>query len=267
MSNENLKRSLLEASEAGDVQKVRGIVRETAPPLDLNCRDESGDTPLIVAARNGHDELVRFLLEEGADMDLTNRSADDALIAASERPGNIAVLELLLDAGAEINPKNELGRTALIEAASIGDQRNVVLLLQHQPDLDAVTGEEETALTFAVVNEYPDLVKVLIEASAEVNWEDTKGCTPLTYAVCSGNVEIVRLLIDAGADPNHADINGDTILIHAVRSRNVAVVSEVLKKASNVNHRSNYGMTALDNAKQNDMEEIIRLLREGLTRD
>lgn len=266
MPKKNHERSLLEASEAGDVRKARGILRETAHCVDLNCRNESDDTPLIVAARNGHDELVRFLMEEGADIDSTNRSGNDALIVASEHSGNVAVLELLLDAGAVIDRKNEMGRTALIEAASIGDLQNVAVLLQRHPDLDAVSREEETALTFAIVNEYPDVVKALIEAGAEVNWEDTKGWTPLTYGVYRGNVEIVHLLLDAEADPNHADMNGDTILIHAVRSRNAAVVGEVLKKASNINHSNNDGMTALDHAEQIGMEEISRLLRGALTK-
>jgi len=265
MQQENHESLLLEASEAGDLEKVCHIVREAAPPVDLNCRDETGDTPLILAASSGNHELVQFLLNEGAAVDAANNSGDNALIAASERSGNTAILKLLLDRGAEINGKNELGRTALIEAASMGRLQNAVLLLQHNADLNVVTSEEETALTFAVVHEYPDIVKALIEAGADVNWKSKKGWwTPLTYAVYSRNVEIVRLLIDAGADPNIEDANGDTILIHAVRSGAVAVVREVLKKASNVNHRGNDGMTALDHAARNGMEEIGRLLREEL---
>jgi uncharacterized protein len=261
MPDESPERSLLEASETGAVEKARSIVEDTAHPVDLNCRNESEDTPLILAARNGHDELVRFLMEKGADLNAINQSGEDALIAASERQGNTSVLESLLDAGAVINRQNDLGRTALIEAASIGDLENVSVLLQRDPDPEVVSGEEETALTFAVVNEYPGVVQALIEAGAAVNSKDTKGWTPLTYAVHSGNPEVVRLLVNAEADVNHADMNGDTILMHAVRSRNVNVVGEVLKKASNVKDRNDYGMTALDYSEQNRTEEISKLLR------
>src|SRR5215207_447089 len=162
MREENHERLLLEAAEAGDLQQAREIVRARAGSVNLNCRDEAGDTPLILAARGGHEELARFLLSAGAEMDAANRDGDNALIAASQRPGNTAVLKLLMGRGAGIDGRNLSGRTALIAAASAGDLRNVLLLLQHGPELNVVTKEEETALTFAVVYEHPDVVKALI---------------------------------------------------------------------------------------------------------
>ena len=202
MRKEDYEQLLLEASDIGDVEKVRSIVREAGQHIDINCRDEFEDTPLILAASNGHLSMVQLLLDEGSEVNSTNGEGDSALISASERPGNAEVLKLLLDRGAEIDRKNKLGRTALIEASSIGDLQNVVLLLRHNPDLEVVTGEQETALTFAVVYEYLEIVKVLIAAGADVNWTDTNGWTPLTYAVHGKNEELVRLLIDAGADPD-----------------------------------------------------------------
>ena len=210
--------SLLDASEAGDLRRAREILSQRANAVEINCRDDLGDTPLILAARNGHLEMAQLLLEKGADVEATNSSNDTALISASERPDNAAVLKLLLDHGATINHKNELGRTALIEAASIGDLQNVVLLVQQNADPNFITGEEESALTFAIVNEYPEVAKVLLDVGADLNWRNTQGWTPLTYAVYSRNVEIVRLLLDAGADQNNVDATGATALDHAKRN-------------------------------------------------
>jgi len=201
------ERLLLEASEAGDLQKARNVVRDTAGAVDLDCRNESGDVPLILAAGGGHAELVRFLLDEGAAVDAANASGDTALISASDCPGNTAILKLLLERGARIDSRNDLGRTALLEAASIGDLPNVVLLLQHHPDPNVVTKDDETALTFAVVYGYFDIAKALVNAGADVNWRDPKGWAPLTYAAHGRNVEMERFLIDAGADPNDAAPN------------------------------------------------------------
>lgn len=199
---------------------------------DLNCKDEFGNTPLILAA---------------------------------ERPDNTAIIKLLLDNGAEINATNDLGRTALIEAASIGDVPNVVLLLQYKPDLGVVTFADETALTFAVVNEYAAVVTALLGAGADVNWRDSNGWMPLTHAVYSCNPEIVRMLIEAGADPHAADVNGDTILIHAVRSGSAEVVREILKEKPEVDHVGSEGLTAQQHAERNGFAEIGQLLREATT--
>jgi ankyrin repeat protein len=193
---------LLEASEGGDLLKARNAVRGAAGSLNLNCRNEAGDVPLILAARGGHIDLVQFLLDEGADVHAVNESGDTALISASESPSNTAVLKLLLERGAGIDCKNDLNRTALVEAASIGDLQNVTLLLQHNPDLNVVTREEETALTFAVVYGHLDIMKALVDAGADVNWRDTKGWSPLTYAVFGSNAEMERCLLDAGASPS-----------------------------------------------------------------
>jgi len=210
--------SLLDASAAGDLRRAREILSRRANAVDINGCDDLGDTPLILAARNGHFELVQLLLEKGADVEATNSSNDTALISASERPDNAAVLNLLLDHGARINHKNELGRTALIEAASIGCLQNCVLLVQQNADPNFITSEEESALTFAIVYEHPEVVKVLLDAGADVNWKNTQGWTPLTYAVYSHNVEIVRLLLDAGADQNNVDASGESALDHANRN-------------------------------------------------
>lgn len=183
MSGNDYEHSLLIAAADGDLQTVQEIV-QAAPEL-VNCRDDFENTPLILAA---------------------------------EHPGNTAVIELLLERGARINATNQLGRTALVEAASIGDLPNVALLLSYKADLSVVTNEQETPLTFAVVNEYPSVVKALLAAGADVNWKDTNGWMPLTYAVYSRNAGIVRLLIEAGADTHAVDVNGDSILMHAEKN-------------------------------------------------
>ncbi|MBF0527424.1 MAG: ankyrin repeat domain-containing protein [Deltaproteobacteria bacterium] len=59
MANKNYRYLLLEACEAGNVQKVLDMLKEIGREIDLNCRDKNGDTPLIIAAGNGHHELGR----------------------------------------------------------------------------------------------------------------------------------------------------------------------------------------------------------------
>jgi len=224
MSADSRQNALMQASELGDVATVRRLVEDPDAGVDLECRTERGETPLMLAAWNGHVDLVRFLLEAGADVQATDREREDALIGASGRPGKAAVLEMLLTGGAHVDRRNASGRTALIEAASVGSEDNAAVLLRYGADRNVVTDEQETALTFAVVNEYRNLVGLLLNAGAAVDARDEKGWTPLTYAVYSGKREIVRRLVEAGADPDQVDGEGNTMLTHVTRSGNTGLI-------------------------------------------
>jgi ankyrin repeat protein len=194
MTNNDNECFFLDAVEAGNELKVHHLLRDSSIKLDINCRNGRGDTPLILASRNRHSGLVQFLLSEGADPNAFNLDGDTALIVAAGHRGNSAVLRMLISAGGKIDDRNKMGRTALIEAASIGDIENVTFLLQYSPDLDVVTEEAETALTFAVVNEYLEVTEALLRAGANARWTDAKGWSALTYANQSGNKKIINLL-------------------------------------------------------------------------
>lgn len=208
MGHDSQRTELLWASELGEVATVQRLVEDG---VVLECRTEHEETPLMLAAWNGHVDLVRFLIVAGADVHATDVEGVDGLIGAGSRPGTAPVLETLLTSGAHVDRRDASGRTALIHAAAAGLEDNAVVLLRHRADPNIFTDEQETALTFAVVNEYPDVLTLLLNAGAAINQRDDKGWTPLTYAACGGSPAIVRLrlLVEAGADPDQVDGEGN----------------------------------------------------------
>lgn len=89
--------ALLRAARAGHADTVKSLLN--TPETDVNAKDENGATPLIEAARNGHDDVVGVLLVARADVKAKDNQGKTALMYASEG-GHSETVELLKQAGA-----------------------------------------------------------------------------------------------------------------------------------------------------------------------
>jgi hypothetical protein len=96
---------------------------------DVKAKDTNGETALHQAARSGHEATVRLLLEKGANVMAIGDSGRTALHMAT-RWGSEAAVRLLLERGADVIAKDKYGKTALYYAAWNGHEAEVKLLLQ-----------------------------------------------------------------------------------------------------------------------------------------
>lgn len=120
---------LLTALPKAELEMVKLLVRKRA---GINARDYYQKTPLILEAENWSDanpEVVRHLLEHGADVNARDDKGRSALLAVAER-GNAVVARVLLDKGADVTLKNKEGKTAWRLAAQRGDRTMMALLEQ-----------------------------------------------------------------------------------------------------------------------------------------
>jgi ankyrin repeat protein len=115
--------ALLWAARHGQVETAQKSLREEAN-IQATNDDEAA---LFLAAENGHKEVVKLLIEEGADVSAQSRCYGNALQAASAG-GHEAVVRLLLDKGADVNAQGRYYSNAL-QAASAGSHEAVVRLL------------------------------------------------------------------------------------------------------------------------------------------
>ena len=93
-----------------------------------------------------------------------------------------------------------------------------------------------------------DIVKLLIENSADVNMMSNTSITPLHFAASTGNQEILTCLLDAGADINATDKEGKSVLIYSVLAKKVEAAKFLISKGADVTIRDNDNRTALDYA-------------------
>jgi ankyrin repeat protein len=229
-------------------------------------KDILGQSPLIYAARSGHEAVVRLLLERGADIEAKEKGRGWTALIWAAGVGHEAVMRLLLERGADVEAKEkERGGTALIWAAALGHEAVVGLLLERGADVEAKEKKiERTALIWAAGLGHEAVVGLLLERGADVEAKDKKGMTALIYAAGSGHEAVVRLLLERGADVEVKDKEiGGTALIYAAGLGYEAVVRPLLERGANVEVKDKeIGGTALIWAAVLGHEAVVRLLLE-----
>jgi uncharacterized protein len=119
-------KQLRKAARQGELETVKALVRAGVHVDSKN--EKSGDTPLIKTVKAGHQDVAKFLIGEGADVNATNRRGKTALMRAAKY-GHSPIVETLLAASADVNARTLKGKSAVSYAADKG-HRTVVEILQ-----------------------------------------------------------------------------------------------------------------------------------------
>jgi hypothetical protein len=158
---------------------------------------------LIKYASKGAAPLVQLVLQAGANVNHVEYPATALIMAAWS--GHIDVVRILLDAGANTNL--DVGRTALNRAAESGHIDVVRALLDAGASTDQPGNGGGTYYGDPLINAaaagHIDVVRALLDAGAHVNTQDEYDETPLIMAVKAGHIDVVRALVDAGAELNN----------------------------------------------------------------
>jgi uncharacterized protein len=149
--------ALLDAALEG---RKTAVLRELDSGVPVNSSDRRGWTPLMWAVDGGHLELMRDLVTRGADLNARNGSGDTALLVALWHR-RTAEAELLMAGGADVKIANDDGRTALDVAAMHGDLDMCKRLLAWGADRTHRDLKDQTALDFARAEGYQEVVSLL----------------------------------------------------------------------------------------------------------
>ncbi|MBQ9578336.1 MAG: ankyrin repeat domain-containing protein [Ottowia sp.] len=159
---------------------------------NINLEAEgSKRTPLMTAVFFERENLVTFLLDNGANPNIVNARGDTAL--------SIAVDKKLTDVAETLLAKGASANAALIPASWLGRQDVVQFLLEHGADINHAggVGVKRTPLMHAAYDGHKDLVAFLLDNGADVHARDAVGMTALRLAELRGYTDIVEILKNA----------------------------------------------------------------------
>ncbi len=243
----------------GDADVVRLLLDNGADP---NVRNEAGASALMWAVDDL--EKTRLLLQRGADVNARSEDGRTALSIAASRSGSLAVVRLLLDSGANPSVKSPSYKgplTPLSEAADVGDEAVVRLLIERGA---AVKSAGPFPLIAALNANDARCVDLLIPSAdrATLSMALASLGPPLGNAAGFGNAKLIQRLLDRGADVNARGRGGRSILMNLVNSDSfpVETVTTLIERGADPNIRTEGGQTALDFASQRGRTPIVDLL-------
>ncbi|MCL1474215.1 ankyrin repeat domain-containing protein [Argonema antarcticum] len=263
--------------------------------VNLRFQENEDRTALMEAAKIGDINMVKKLVEHGADVNAVSRKNHFALMNAAcqgwqEIYDYLAPLtseKLRYWAKKELTSgliyrkrKDDKLLSNFITASAIRDIEGVLAAIKDGVNINAFGEDETTALFIAANWGYLSIVRALIEAGVNVNLgkEDNRE-TPLMIAAArtalqkhkldvdgSDYIEVIKLLIKAGANVNAKTDEVWTALMAAANSGSVEAVKLLLEAGANINHRDCNKDTALSRAKEAGHLNIVKLLREARAR-
>jgi len=267
---------LLEAIKKDDLKTVKSILKNMSADSarrEVNGRGHTGDTPLAVAAWRGNLEIVKLLVEHGADVNAGKDRGKRTPLLEAAAEGHADVVEYLIAKGADVNAGGN-GITPLLAASSwgrlsstsTGDRTKTVhILLEKGADINAQDASwlktGRTPLMYAVMMGDAAMVQEFLARGARLDLKDKDGDTALALAEKDGLEYIASLLTKAakGESLPLSDLS-DNPLFKAVREGRPDKVKAALAQGADVNVRMPSGSTPLMMAADGNHPEIVKTL-------
>uniref|UniRef100_A0A3Q2Q280 Ankyrin 3 n=1 Tax=Fundulus heteroclitus TaxID=8078 RepID=A0A3Q2Q280_FUNHE len=259
-------RFLLEnnASQSIATETFTGLIKlslySTSHTAKCNTnRDNSGFTPLHIAAHYGNINVATLLLNRGAAVDFMARNDITPLHVASKR-GNSNMVKLLLDRGSKIDAKTKDGLTPLHCGARSGHEQVVEILLDRGAPILSKTKNGLSPLHMATQGDHLNCVQLLLQHDVPVDDVTNDYLTALHVAAHCGHYKVAKLIVDKKANPNAKALNGFTPLHIACKKNRVKVMELLLKHGASIQAVTESGLTPIHVAAFMGHENIVHAL-------
>lgn len=198
------------AAAKGELSAMRVLIQE----VNVDTVDSSGRTPLMYATISNRSRACKFLIKNGADINIRDDVGNSCLIWAACRGCRDSMRELL-KLGADVATTDAQGRSAIHWATKLRrvDCLDYLLRCAYRVVVNLKDEENLTAMHWATMCDHGPHVRRLLEAQADVSIGDGEGRTALHYAVSRNALSCLEEYIECcEASMNVQDVNGRTPL-------------------------------------------------------
>ena len=213
-------RDLIDAASRGDVNRVKNLVEKGN--IDINQPGTyKGRTALMMAAKRGYIDVVKYLVDHGADVHRTDEEGETPLLMAIMSPHEQhrePIITYLLEHGADVNHADNSGRTPLHLVSFDGTVPQAQMLMDHGADVNSRDTWGKTPLLNAVDAHSIDMIHYLVEHGADVRTIDKEGNTVLHGIDYPLDDATFAYFIEHGADVRAVNRAGKTVLASVVES-------------------------------------------------
>ena len=257
-------KAIFEASQDNDIRRIKAVLKGN--PELLTVADSTGKMPLHIAAKNGYLEIVKLIIKEGVDVNLTERDPNPIVrkyfgrtpLEYAVTEGHSDVVIALVGAGANVDIRHTTGKTPLHMAAINADLKLMELLIAKGADINSRDVDGKTALHLMIFDGQEKEALMLINRKANLDAQDETGATPLHLAIQEDRHELAKTLLHKGASVRKYDKMGCTPLFMVTEETPIEVVELMVKKGLEINHNNNDGFTALQTIQNQQVLEYLR---------
>ncbi|GFS41325.1 transient receptor potential cation channel subfamily A member 1 homolog [Trichonephila inaurata madagascariensis] len=241
--------------EHGGHDKLRKYVDE---------KNISGYTALHSAVMKGHLDIVKILLEKGADVKLTFDHSSHPLHLAAVS-GDVDIVKCLLQHGAAVNCVNNFGETPLHKAAAFNACEVIDFLLQNGAGIESHDNAHFTPLLIAVAEGHVEAIKTLLRFEADINVLDNMDRTVIFWAAQEDHPVSLMTLLKLGNSTALVDLvnrcdHYDNSPLHIAALKGYSDVTEILlKNGAEIERKNEHEQTPLHLASKHGHVDVASL--------
>ena len=234
--------------------------------IDIEARDDGNRTALYAAAAGNKPDVVRFLCESNAKVNILARHNSWSPLSAAIHEGYVEVVKTLLKYGKGIDLEMRIaGKTVLYNAVKANRPDIVRLLCESNAKVNVFCNDSDTPLTIAAKEGFIEVIRVLLKYGKGIDLEKRCHCwysaPPLYHAAIKGHVDAIAVLCEAGADLSARDGKFGNTPLEAASTQGYEDAVKVLKKYEEERARQKEGRIALKDGRK--IEDLRKAAEQG----